>query len=742
MSFIIITQLQLTIGKSSSPTEFFMTKPEQLHIAYGNSYDSMTIAWQCSNCSLNNSNNNSGNYGSPLLKYQLLNSTNTWNIVNSTNIKSIVLNEYNYIKFVTTIYNLQPNEKYVYIVTWINNNNSNNNDNRDTVIPSATSYFTSQHLNNDTNWSPKIAFFGDLGYTDNQIKQYISEESISNSIDLIILYGDMIYWPSSNGINQNLFMNDLCGMANNGNIPIHVSPGNGDSGNNFTIYKNNFFMPQYQLYNSLWHSINIGKSHIIGISTEAFYYQSKIVQNNMINWLINDLTYANTMYNRTLRPWIIVHYHRPTYSTWGNYPIQLRESCAPWIFEEIMYEYNVDIVLNGHIHNQERMLPVYNGTIMINGNKSESENPNDKIYYNMKAPIYIVSGNPGNAEEIDGFFNGGIDNINNTYSAFRSYNYGYGHLTIVNETTVYYDLISSQLNGKVIDFEYFTKTNVCNYGKYCKIKNTVSINKQVKQGTRGKHGKQVKEVKQVEKTRQILINNDSVQYVPSAQVNGLINLYNVTNGTNWRRNDNWLIGDPCINNWFGVSCHNKTDNLLKLEYRNISYVYGITVIQLASNNLLGNINDINLVSFCNTLQILDFGSNLLYGTIHKSFYNLHLLHTLILEPKYTQTLKYRILGSLPDNLGDTLYNLRYLYLQFNQFNGSLPSTINKFACFTDFASLSETACHFIIMHNNFSGIIPPTISNVTFGEFYGAYNNFACPYPTINAGYTSMDKCP
>ena len=46
------------------------------------------------------------------------------------------------------------------------------------------------------------------------------------------------------------------------------------------------------------------------------------------------------------------------------------------------------------------------------------------------------------------------------------------------------------------------------------------------------------------------------------------------------------------------------------------------------------------------------------------------------------------------------------------------------------------------MHNNFCGLIPSTVSDVTFGEFYGAYNNFSCPYPPIHAGYTSMDKCP
>ncbi len=710
----LLSFLITVIITSSSSTTFLMTKPEQLHIAFGKTYNSMTIAWQ----STSNSNNHTNNYGFPILKYKL-NNSNTWRIINSSNITSIILTQYNTVKFITTLYNLQANRKYLYLITWINNKENMNN------IPSTNSSFTSQHFNNDTNWSPRIALFGDLGYTDNQIKQYVKHESIANTIDMIILYGDMIYWPSSNGMNQNLFMNDLTEMAGNGTIPLHVSPGNGDSANNFSIYKNNFFMPQYEKYDSLWHSINIGKAHIIGISSEAYYYQSKIVQNNMINWLINDLTIANKPYNRELRPWIIVHYHRPTYSTWGNYPIT--SSCAPAIFEAIMYEYGVDIVFAGHVHNQERMYPVYNGTIMINQN--ETQNPDWLTYYNMNAPMYIVSGNPGNAEEIDGFFNGGIDNVNNSYSAFRSYNYGYSHITIINETTVYYDLISTQLNGKVIDDEYFTKTNICNYGKYCLNKTSINIvanNMLLHDMSRGD------------------INNNNVNNnntVPLSQINALINLFKVTNGSNWRNNNNWLVGDPCGNNWFGVSCENQTDNLVKLNYKNISYSYGVTVIQLPSNNVNGNINDIDLSALENTLQILDFESNLLYGEIHESFYNLHLLHTLMLEPKYTQTLKYKIKGSLPDNIGQTLYNLRYLYLQFNQFNGTLPNSINKFPCYTDFASLTQTACHFIIMHNNFTGLIPSTISDVTFGEFYAAYNNFTCPYPTIHAGYTHMDKC-
>ena len=73
-------------------------------------------------------------------------------------------------------------------------------------------------------------------------------------------------------------------------------------------------------------------------------------------------------------------------------------------------------------------------------------------------------------------------------------------------------------------------------------------------------------------------------------------------------------------------------------------VIRVIMIQLPSNDLYGNITNVDLSAFSNTLQILDFESNLLFGEINKSFYNLHLLHTLILEPKYTNTDKYMLKG--------------------------------------------------------------------------------------------------
>lgn len=45
----------------------------------------------------------------------------------------------------------------------------------------------------------------------------------------------------------------------------------------------------------------------------------------------------------------------------------------------------------------------------------------------------------------------------------------------------------------------------------------------------------------------------------------LVDFYDSTNGDFWVNNQRWNIGDPCIENWFGVMC-NKFGNIISLHF--------------------------------------------------------------------------------------------------------------------------------------------------------------------------------
>lgn len=42
--------------------------------------------------------------------------------------------------------------------------------------------------------------------------------------------------------------------------------------------------------------------------------------------------------------------------------------------------------------------------------------------------------------------------------------------------------------------------------------------------------------------------------LPVYEVAALKDVFNSANGTGWYSYENWGIGDPCANSWFGVQC--------------------------------------------------------------------------------------------------------------------------------------------------------------------------------------------
>ena len=171
------------------------------------------------------------------------------------------------------------------------------------------------------------------------------------------------------------------------------------------------------------------------------------------------------------------------------------------------------------------------------------------------------------------------------------------------------------------------------------------------------------------------------------EYNALVAFFNSTQGENgidsWLRSDNWGLGCPCENDWFGITCNEQGK---------------VIAIDLPFNNLRGRIPDeIEDLEFLERLNLYrgagidEFDENLI-REISPAIGNLKNLEVLIIGGT--------TLSSIPSNLGDlvqlkslviwnnqlssipdflsNLVNLENLDLALNQLS-SLPSFISSFS---------------------------------------------------------------
>jgi len=213
-----------------------------------------------------------------------------------------------------------------------------------------------------------------------------TEDTIENIIsvepELIITTGDHVKDEKS--------ANCWIKMSKNIKDKMKIAIGNHDA--EFAkIYKQ--IIKNHNLKNP-YYSHDFKNIHFISLSTEHPYEEGS----KQYKFIKSDLKKAST--NSSIN-WIIVHQHKPLYST--NADMEESENIKD-TFLPLFEKYNVDLVISGHNQYYERTYPMsYNkitvfetkGQGSISEPTDDDENDSKSIYENTNGIIYLTVGTAG-----------------------------------------------------------------------------------------------------------------------------------------------------------------------------------------------------------------------------------------------------------------------------------------------------------------------------------------------------------
>ncbi|XP_066919291.1 uncharacterized protein, partial [Clytia hemisphaerica] len=184
-----------------------------------------------------------------------------------------------------------------------------------------------------------------------------------------------------------------------------------------------FHMPENGL-GLWWYSFDYGMVHMVMLSTEHDFQPGS----NQYKWLENDLKNVD----RKKTPFVLIGGHRAMYCSnqiEGDYIVATHMQEA---FEDLLYTYKVDLALWAHYHLYERTCKVYKNKCVDDG------------------VTHIVVGSAGKEKDSDSWY------PDKQWSVFRIADYGYGRITVANETHMLYEFVQNRIDT-VIDSVWITK---------------------------------------------------------------------------------------------------------------------------------------------------------------------------------------------------------------------------------------------------------------------------------------------
>ncbi len=223
--------------------------------------------------------------------------------------------------------------------------------------------------------SCKILVLGDSG-SDGLRSVYKSISTKFNNFDSILLLGDNAYTVGSEDQYNRLFFSPLRKILSS--TPVYSVLGNHDAASMLT-YTRLFAFPKHgecggvPSKSEIYYSYNNGPVHIVVLDAFATNMSK---QGKMIKWLRKDLLEND-------KAWTIACWHHTPYGKGGHNSDAEEELVkSRKIFNPILEEYGVDLVLNGHIHSYAR-------TEMIHGHFGESKSYDRDKHMKQTGPHYL-----------------------------------------------------------------------------------------------------------------------------------------------------------------------------------------------------------------------------------------------------------------------------------------------------------------------------------------------------------------
>jgi len=293
--------------------------------------------------------------------------------------------------------------------------------------------------------------------------KYIEAQMEETPYNLTLHVGDLAYA----GVNSHgeweptwdSWMSQISPIASK--MPYMVSNGNHENYFNYSSLLNRFTMPSASSHGNhmFWYSFEYANIHVTSFSTEHPF----TVGSEQWEWIRQDLDRAS---RDPLIDWIILAGHRPLYSSDEDRYDAHRPGC-PFLqaLEPLIKTYSVDLVLTGHEHCYERTMPVMNGTV-VGGNPSSeplcstplaneiATNQTMQVWKDLEgAPIYVVQGTAG-AAQWDSFVN-----PQPAWSYYRTedtYIYGFGQLLLATTpegcTSILYQFVGRESRDIIDQF--------------------------------------------------------------------------------------------------------------------------------------------------------------------------------------------------------------------------------------------------------------------------------------------------